>query len=117
MLNLFFSLKLKKSKLSVPKMKPIVIGTIYQPRSQSDFLENIKTHFSKLDTKNNEIKIHVYFNINLCLKWEHKKFLKNCELTSLVIILAQRTFISIIKLVFCLKHEFYFTIISKTAYH
>ena len=43
----------------------------------------------------------------LCLiKGEHKKFLKNL-LTSYAIILGQRTFFSIIKLVFRGKREFY----------
>ena len=46
--NIFF-------KLLLPNMKPIVVGIIYQPPSQSEFLETINTHFSKLDTNNNEI--------------------------------------------------------------
>ena len=48
-------------------MKPIVVGIIYQPPSQSEFLEIINTHFSKLDTNNNEIYILGDFNINLYL--------------------------------------------------
>ena len=46
-------------------MKPIVAGIIYRPPSQSGFLEVINTHFSKLDTSNNEIYIPSNFNINL----------------------------------------------------
>ena len=48
-------------------MKPIVVRIIYHPPSQSEFLEIINTHFSKLDTNNNEIYILGNFNINLCL--------------------------------------------------
>ena len=48
-------------------MKPIVVGIIYQPPSQSEFLEIINTHFSKLDTNNNEIYILGNFNTNLYL--------------------------------------------------
>ena len=34
-------------------MKPINVRTIYQPPSQSDFFEIIKTHFSQLNTNKN----------------------------------------------------------------
>ena len=47
--------------------KPIVVAIIYRPPSQSKFLEIINTHFSKLDTNNNEIYILGNFNINLYL--------------------------------------------------
>ena len=55
--NIFFELLL-------PNTKPIVARIIYRPPSQSDFLEIINTHFSKLDTNNNEI---YKSNINLYL--------------------------------------------------
>ena len=58
--NIFFELLL-------PNTKPMVFRIIYQPPSQSEFLEIINTHFSKLDTNNNEIYILGNFNINLCL--------------------------------------------------
>ena len=58
--NIFFELLL-------PNTKPIVAGIIYRPSSQSEFLEIINTHFSKLDTNNNEIYILGDFNINLYL--------------------------------------------------
>ena len=48
-------------------MKPIVVKIIYRPPSKSDFLEVINTHFSKLDTSNNENYILGDFNINLYL--------------------------------------------------
>ena len=47
--NIFFELLL-------PNTKPIVVGIIYRPPSQSEFLE-ITPIFSKLNTNNNEIYI------------------------------------------------------------
>ena len=58
--NVFFEILL-------PNTKAIVVGIIYQPSSQSEFLEIINTHFSKLDTNNNEIYILGDFNINFYL--------------------------------------------------
>ena len=58
--NIFFELLL-------PNTKPIVPGIIYRPLSQSEFLEILNTHFSKLDTNKNEIYILGDFNINFCL--------------------------------------------------
>ena len=58
--NIFFELLL-------PNTKPIVVGIIYRPPSQSEFLEIINTHFSKFDTNNNGIYILGDFNINLYL--------------------------------------------------
>ena len=52
-------------KLLLPNTKPIVVRIIYRPPSQSEFLEIIITHFSKLDTHNNEIYIHGDFNLYL----------------------------------------------------
>ena len=48
-------------------MKPIVLVIIYQPPRQSEFLEIINTHLSKLDTNNDEIYKRGDFNINLYL--------------------------------------------------
>ena len=48
--NIFF-------KLLLPNTKPIVVGIVYRPPSQIEFLGIINTHFSKLDTNNNEIYI------------------------------------------------------------
>ena len=58
--NVFFEILL-------PNTKPIVVGIICQPPSQSEFLEIINTHFSKLDTNNNEIYILGNFNKNVFL--------------------------------------------------
>ena len=67
--NIFFEILL-------PNTKPIIVGIIYRPPSQSEFLEIINTHFSKLDTNNNEIYILGDFNINLYLNNSYI-FLKN----------------------------------------
>ena len=58
--NIFFELLL-------PNTKPIVVRIIYRRASQLEFLEIINTHFSKLNTNNNEIYILGDFNINLYL--------------------------------------------------
>ena len=58
--NVFFEILL-------PNTKPIVVGIIYRPPSQSEFSEIINTHFSKLDSNNNEIYNLGDFNINLYL--------------------------------------------------
>ena len=42
-------------EILLPNTKPIVVGIIYRPPSQLESLEIINTHFSKLDTNNNEI--------------------------------------------------------------
>ena len=55
--NIFFELLL-------PNTKPIVVGFIYRPPSQSEF---INTYFSKLDANNNQIYILGDFNINFYL--------------------------------------------------
>ena len=58
--NIFFELLL-------PNTEPVVVGIIYRPPTQSEFLEIINTHFSKLHTNNNEIYLFGNFNINLYL--------------------------------------------------
>ena len=45
------------------------------------------------------------------IKGEHQKFSKSCQVTSYAIIFGQRTFFSIIKLVFREKREFYFILL------
>ena len=72
--NIFFEILL-------PNTKPIIVGIIYGPPGQSEFLETINTHFSKLDTNNNEIYILGDFNINLYLNNSYI-FLKNNLLQS-----------------------------------
>ena len=59
-LNLFF-------KLFLPNTKPIVVGIIYRPLSQSKFLEIINTHFGKIDIKSSEIYTPGGFSINFYL--------------------------------------------------
>ena len=68
-LNLFFPPEIENVFLEIllPNTKPIVVGIIYRSPSQSEFLEIISTHFSKLDTHSNEIYILGDFNLNLYL--------------------------------------------------
>ena len=54
-------------EILLPNTKSIVVGIIYRPPSQSEFLEIVNTHFSKLDTNSNETYILGDFNINLYL--------------------------------------------------
>ena len=72
-LNLFFAPEIENIffKLLLPNMKPIVVGIIYGRPIQSEFLEIIYIHFSKLDTKNTEDYILGDFNINIYLNKSH----------------------------------------------
>ena len=48
--NIFFELLL-------PNTKPIVVGTIYRPPNQTNFMETFNENLSKIDTNNVEIYI------------------------------------------------------------
>ena len=63
--NLSYDVKSFFFKLLLPNTKAIVVGIIYRPPSQSNFLEIINTYFSKFNTHKNEIYIPDNFNINL----------------------------------------------------
>ena len=56
--NIFFELLL-------PNTKPIVVGTIYRPPNQTNFMEIFNGNLSKVDTNNIETYILGDFNINL----------------------------------------------------
>ena len=56
--NIFFELLL-------PFTKPIVVGTIYRPPNQTNFMEIFNENISKVDTNNGETYILGDFNINL----------------------------------------------------
>ena len=56
--NIFFELLL-------PHTKPIVVGTIYRPPNQTNFMEIFNENFSKVDANNVETYILGDFNINL----------------------------------------------------
>ena len=49
----------------LPKTKPVTVGIVYQPPSQTCFLETMNKHFYKLDTINKETYNLGDFNINL----------------------------------------------------
>ena len=50
-------------ELVLPNTKPIVVGTIYRPSNQTDFIDIFNKNLSKVDTNNAEILGD--FNINL----------------------------------------------------
>ena len=62
--NIFFELLL-------PNTKPIVVGTIYRPPNQTNFMEIFHENLSKVDTNNVEIYILGDFNINL---WQNDHY-------------------------------------------
>ena len=69
MLNHFLPSEIENSffKLLLPNTNAIVSLILYRLTNESDFLEIINTHFSKLDINNNEMQILGDFNINLYL--------------------------------------------------
>ena len=51
-------------EILLPKTKPLIVGIIYRPPNQSNFLEIISANFDKIDTDMKESYILVDFNIN-----------------------------------------------------
>ena len=58
--NIFFEILL-------PNSKPIIVGTIYRPPSQNNFLELLNSNMNKIISVDNEIYILDDFHINLFL--------------------------------------------------
>ena len=58
--NIFFEILL-------PNSKPVIVGTIYRPPSQNNFLELLNSNMNKMNSVDNEIYILGDFNINLFL--------------------------------------------------
>ena len=58
--NIFF-------KILLPSTKPMIVGTIYRPSSQNNFLELLNGNMKKINSVNDEIYILRDFNINLFL--------------------------------------------------
>ena len=56
--NIFFELLL-------PKTKPIVIGTVYRPPNQTNFMKIFNENLSKVDTNDVEIYILGDFKVDL----------------------------------------------------
>ena len=52
-------------EILLPKTKPVIVGIIYRPPNQSNFLEIINANFYKLDTDTKELYILDDFNINI----------------------------------------------------
>ena len=69
--------------LLFPKAKPISVGIIYKPPSQSQFFQQMFTEFEVFDL-DNDIYVHGHFNINLLfrdkyvLKMKFKNSIKIC---------------------------------------
>ena len=61
-------------------LKPVTIGTIYVPQSQSNFLELLNDNMNKIDSVNNEIFILGDFNI--ILHFGQKNVLNNKSIPS-----------------------------------
>ena len=51
----------------IPNSKPIIVGTIYRPPNQSNFLEVLNENMNKIDSISNKTYILGDFNINLSL--------------------------------------------------
>ena len=68
-LNLFGGAEIESIflELLLPNTKTVVVGINYWPPRQSEVLEIIKTHFSKLDTNISKIYISGNFIVNLYL--------------------------------------------------
>ena len=49
----------------MPKTKPLIVGIIYRPPNQSNFLEIVNANFDKPDADINESYILCDFNINI----------------------------------------------------
>ena len=77
--NIFFEILL-------PNSKPITVGTIYRPPSQSNFFEVLNDNINKIDSINNGTNIFGDFNINLYLNNSYilarKNFLNNKSVPS-----------------------------------
>ena len=58
--NIFFEILL-------PNSKPVIVGTIYCPRSQNNFLELLNSNINKINSVDNKIYILGDFNINFFL--------------------------------------------------
>ena len=65
-------------EIFLPKTKPMTVGIVYRPPSQTNFLVAMNEHFYKLDTINKETFILGDFNINLYLIVS--MFLRNARL-------------------------------------
>ena len=67
-------------EIVLPNSKPITVGTIYRPPSQSNFLEILNENLNKIDSISNETYILGDFSINLSLNDSYifsKKYMLN----------------------------------------
>ena len=54
-------------KILLPNSKPVIVGTIYRPPSQNNFLELLNSNMNKINSVDNEIYILGDINMNLVL--------------------------------------------------
>ena len=54
-------------EILLPNSKPVIVGTIYHPPHQNNFLELLNSNMNKINSVDNEIYILGDFNINLFL--------------------------------------------------
>ena len=77
--NIFFEILL-------PNSKPVIVGTIYRPPSQNNFLELLNSNMNKINSADNKIYILGDFNTNLFLNdsyiLEKKNILNNKSIPS-----------------------------------
>ena len=63
-------------EIFLPKTEPMTVGIVYQPPSQTSFLETMHEHLYKLNTINKETYIIGDVNINLYL--DNKYVFEKC---------------------------------------
>ena len=71
--NTFFPKEIENILVEIllPKTKPLIVGIIYRPPNQSNFLEIINTNFDKLDSDTKESYILGNFNKDLYQNNKH----------------------------------------------
>ena len=62
-------LKIFLFEILLPNSKAITVGTIYNPPSQTNFLEVLNNNINKINPVDNKIYILGNFNINLFLNY------------------------------------------------
>ena len=65
-------MKKKQKKKQSPNTKPIAVGTIYRPPSQTNFMEIFNENLSKVDTNSVETYIFGDFNISF---WQNDHYI------------------------------------------
>ena len=73
-------------EILLPNSKPVIVGTIYHPPHQNNFLELLNSNMNKINSVDNEIYIlgdfHINFFLNDSYILEKKNILKSKSITS-----------------------------------